>query len=379
MALVLDEDQRMIQDTAREFCSSRAPVAQLRALRDERDPLGYSSDVWKEMVELGFTGINIPETHGGTGFGWQALGVILEEAGRQLSASPLLATSMVGTAALVAGGSDAQKEAWLPRIAAGETTLTLALEEGPHHAPWGSALTAKTDGDAFVLDGRKVFVVDGHSADTLVVVARTSGNPGERDGLTLLLVDGKADGVTRTRTIMSDSRNAANIDFAGVRVAADAVLGGVDAGADVLDAILDRARIGVAAEMLGIADEALSRTIDYLKERTQFGAVIGSFQALKHRAADAYTELQLSRSVVLDALTALDEDRDDVPLVASLAKSRIGETLDLISREAIQMHGGNGMTDEFEIGFYLKRARVLEQLFGSTAFHRARYAELAGF
>ena len=379
MALVLDEDQALIQDTAREFCASRAPVSQLRELRDTQDALGYSAEVWSEMAALGWPGIVIPEAHGGTGFGWQALGVILEETGRTLTASPLYATVMLGAAALLRGGSDTMKADLLPRVAAGELTLALALEEGPHHAPWGAALTARTDGDGFVLDGEKRFVIDGHSADALVVVARTAGDPGDRDGLTLLLVPGDAEGLTRTRTIMADARNAANVSFAGVRVGADAVIGAVGAGADVLDPVLDGARIGLAAEMLGTATEAFERTVEYLKERKQFGEVIGSFQGLKHRAADAFTELQLSRSVVLDALTALDEERDDVPRLASLAKARMGETLNLISREAIQMHGGIGMTDEYEIGFFLKRARIQEAAFGGERFHRDRYAALSGY
>ena len=379
MALVLDEDQSMIRDTAREFCTSRAPVAQLRKLRDSADPLGYSADTWKEMVDLGWAGIVLPEEHGGTGFGWQALGVILEQTGRQLTASPLFASVALGAGAVLLGGSETQKAALLPEIAEGRRTLALALEETPHHSPLGSTLTARADGDGFVLDGHKQFVLDGHSADTLVVVARTSGHPGDRDGLTLLLVDGDAEGVTRTRTITADSRNAARIDFAGVRVPAGAVLGSVDAGADVLEPVLDRGRICLAAEMLGSAEEAFERTVAYLQERKQFGTLIGSFQGLKHRAADTFTELQLARSTVLDALTALDEGRDDIPLVASLAKARMSETLNLVTREAIQMHGGIGMTDEYEIGFFIKRARVTEQALGNAAFHRDRYAELAGY
>ena len=379
MAFVLDEDQALIRDTAREFCASKAPVTQLRALRDEADALGYSAETWREMSELGWPGIVIPEAHGGTGFGWQALGVILEETGRTLTASPLYATVMLGAAALLRGASDAQQAEWLPRVATGEVTLALALEEGPHHAPYGSALTAKADGDGFVLDGAKCFVIDGHSADALIVVARSSGSAGDRDGLSLFIVPADAAGVTRTRTTMADSRNAANISFEGVRVAGDALLGALGEGAETLDPVLDGARIGMAAEMLGSATEAFERTVAYLKERTQFGEVIGSFQGLKHRAADAFTELEISRSVVLDALTALDEGRDDIAKLASLAKSRMGETLNLISREAVQMHGGIGMTDEYEIGFFLKRARVQEAAFGGERFHRDRYAALSGY
>jgi alkylation response protein AidB-like acyl-CoA dehydrogenase len=378
MALTLDEDQSLIQDTAREFCTTRTPVAQLRALRDRQDPLGWDADSWRAMVELGWAGIAVPEAHGGTGFGWQALGAILTETGRQLTASPLLATVVVGTAALLRG-SPAQQAAHLPAIAAGERTFALALEEGPHHAPFAVATSARRDGEAFVVDGHKTFVLDGHVADVLLVVARTSGASGDRDGLTLLLVPGDAAGVTRVRTHLADSRNAANLTFEGVRVPADAVLGTVDDGAAILEPVLDHARIALAAEMLGTAEEAFSRTVSYLQERKQFGVVIGSFQGLKHRAADLYAELQLARSVVLDALSALDEARDDVPQLASLAKAKVGEVLHAVSNEAIQMHGGIGMTDEFDIGFYLKRARVAEAAFGTVRFHRDRYAALSGY
>ena len=378
MALTLDEDQSLIQDTAREFCTTRAPVAQLRALRDRQDPLGWDADTWRAMVELGWAGIAVPEAHGGTGFGWQALGAILTETGRQLTASPLLATVVVGSAALLRGNAE-QQAAHLPAIAAGERTFALALEEGPHHAPCSIATSARRDGDDFVVDGRKTFVLDGHVADVLLVVARTSGASGDRAGLTLLLVPGDAAGVTRVRTHLADSRNAANVTLEGVRVPADAVLGTVDDGAAILEPVLDHARIALAAEMLGTAEEAFARTVSYLQERKQFGVVIGSFQGLKHRAADLYAELQLARSVVLDALSALDEDRDDVPQLASLAKAKVGEVLHAVSNEAIQMHGGIGMTDEFDIGFYLKRARVAEAAFGAVRFHRDRYAALSGY
>lgn len=378
MALVLNEDQALIKDTAHEFCASRANVEQLRQLRDSGDALGYGADTWKQMADLGWAGIVVPESHGGTDFGWMALGAVLEEQGRHLTASPLFATVVLGASALLLGGSSQQQELLGP-LAAGELTLALALEEGPHHQPYGSTLQARRDGEGWVLDGRKTFVIDGHSADKLIVVARTSGEAGTRDGLSLFLVDAGAAGVTRTRTIMADSRNAANIELAQVRVDSNALIGGVDQGAEILDPVLDRARACMAAEMLGGAQEAFDRTIAYLKERKQFGVLIGSFQALKHRAADMFTEIELARSTVLDALSALDEGRDDVSLLASLAKAKTGQALHQISLEALQMHGGVGQTDEFDVGLFLKRARVQEQAFGGRAFHQDRYAHLAGF
>jgi alkylation response protein AidB-like acyl-CoA dehydrogenase len=232
-----------------------------------------------------------------------------------------------------------------------------------------------------VLNGSKTFVLDGNSADKLVVAARTAGNPGDRDGITLFLVDLAAPGVTVNRTRMADSRNAANIELNAVEVDKDAVIGGIDKGADVLDPALDIARIGLSAEMLGSLQECFERTVQYLKEREQFGVPIGSFQALKHRAADMFCEVELSKSCVLEALTALDEGRDagEIAKLASLAKAKVGETFNRVSREGIQMHGGIGMTDEFDIGFFLKRAAVAEQTFGDVNFHRNRYGDLEGY
>jgi acyl-CoA dehydrogenase len=307
--------------------------------------------------------------------------VVTEETGRTLTASPLVASVWVGGTLINLGGSDAQKSELLPAIAAGELLLALALEESHRHNPYGIATKAERSGDGYVLNGSKTFVLDGNSADKLVVAARTAGNPGDRDGITLFLVDLAAPGVTVNRTRMADSRNAANIELNAVEVDKDAVIGGIDKGADVLDPALDIARIGLSAEMLGSLQECFERTVQYLKEREQFGVPIGSFQALKHRAADMFCEVELSKSCVLEALTALDEGRDagEIAKLASLAKAKVGETFNRVSREGIQMHGGIGMTDEFDIGFFLKRAAVAEQTFGDVNFHRNRYGDLEGY
>lgn len=379
MALVLNEEQRLLRDTARDFVSENAPVETLRKLRDERDPVGYSKQLWQQMAELGWAGIILPEEFGGLEFGYQGLAAVVEETGRTLTASPLFATVVLGATTLVLGAARAIKTELLPAVAAGQTTLALALEESPYHDPAGVAMRAARHDDRFRLSGRKTFVFDGHIADKLIVVARTAGEPGVASGLTLFLVDGDANGVRRERTIMVDSRNAANIHFDDVEVDAAAVIGEIDRGYDVLEPVLDRARIMLAAEMLGTATEAFERTVAYLKEREQFGVKIGTFQALKHRAAHLFTELELCRSVMLDACSAIDDNRDDVAKMASLAKTKVGDTLHCISNEAIQMHGGIGMTDEFEIGFFLKRARVQEQALGSQSFHRDRYARLSGY
>jgi alkylation response protein AidB-like acyl-CoA dehydrogenase len=379
MALVLNEEQRLLQDTAKEFLSSNAPVETLRQLRDSRDELGYSNELWQQMAELGWASIILPEQYGGLDFGFLGLGTVLEETGRTLAATPLLSSAVIGASALLLGGNDLQKESLLPEIAAGQLTLGLALEESNHHNPAGVAMTATNKGDHYLLTGRKLFVVDGHSADKLIVVARTSAEPGDSAGLSLFLVDGQAEGLTRKRTIMADSRNAANLEFENVRVATAQLLGNVDEGWAVLEPTLDRARVALAAEMLGSAWEAFERTVEYLKERDQFGAKIGSFQALQHRASQMFIELELARSVVLQALSTVDEQPDQLPLLASLAKARLNDVAKLVTNEAVQMHGGIGVTDELEIGFFLKRARVAMQLFGDSSFHKDRYASLCGY
>ena len=381
MAMILNEEQTMLKDSAKDFCTTNAPIGQLRKLRDDANPDGFERGTWASMVELGWAAIPWDEEHGGLAFGYKGLGVVTEESGRTLTASPLYASVWVGGTLINVAGSDAQKAEMLPQLAAGEMLLALALEESHKHDPYGISTTATASGDGFILDGRKTFVLDGHVADKLIVVARTSAEVGSRQGLSLFMVDREAQGVAVTRTLMADSRNAANIALSSVQVGNDALLGALDGAADALDQALDIARIGLTAEMLGGIQECFERTVAYLKERKQFGVAIGSFQALKHRAADMFCEIELSKSCVLEALTALDEDRDreEVAKLASLAKAKVGETYNLVSREGIQMHGGIGMTDEFDIGFFIKRAAVAEQTFGDVNFHRNRYGELEGY
>ncbi|XOV82269.1 MAG: acyl-CoA dehydrogenase family protein [bacterium] len=381
MPMILNEEQNMLKDSAKDFCTNNAPIAQLRSLRDGDSAEGFDPGTWNAMVELGWAAIPWGEDHGGLAFGYKGLGVVTEETGRTLTASPLYASVWVGGTIVNLGGSDAQKSAHLPQVAAGELLLALALEEGHRHAPYQIATSAKSGGDGYTISGKKTFVLDGHVANKLIVAARTSGDAGARDGISLFLVDADADGVTITRTKMADSRNAANIELNDVKAGADALIGELDKGADVLDPALDIARIGLSAEMLGSLQECFERTVEYLKERKQFGVPIGSFQALKHRAANMFCEIELSKSCVLEALTALDEGRDaqEIAKLASLTKAKVGETFNLVSREGIQMHGGIGMTDEFDIGFFIKRAAVTEQTFGDVNFHRNRYGELEGY
>jgi alkylation response protein AidB-like acyl-CoA dehydrogenase len=379
MSLVLSEEQELLRNTAREFLAENSPVKAFRRLRDEQDPVGFSRSLWKEMGELGWAGIVVPEELGGAGLGYAELGVVLEECGRTLAATPLVSTTLLGGNAVLLGGNELQKKEILPAVAKSERILALALQEGAHHAPYAIATRAEATSSGYRITGKKTFVLDGHVADSLVVVARVSGSSGERDGLSLFLVPKSARGLEVVRTIMVDGRNAANVTLSGVEVDRSALLGAAGRGADLLDPVLDRATIGLAAEMIGTLTEAFERAIKYLKERKQFGVPIGSFQALKHRAANMFVEVELSRSIVLDALRAIDENRPDVSQLASVAKARVSDAIHLIGNEAVQMFGGIGVTDEEEIGLFLKRARVAELTLGDAAYHRARFAALCGF
>jgi alkylation response protein AidB-like acyl-CoA dehydrogenase len=379
MALVLNDDQQMIKDSAAGFLADKTPVAQLRTLRDSQDADGFSRTAWKEMAEQGFAGVLVPEAHGGVGLGLVAAGVICEQMGRTLTASPMLATAVLGATALVKGGSDAHKAALLPGIADGSLLMALACDEKARHNPRYVETTATPSGNGWKLSGTKTFVLDGHVADKLIVAARTSGEVGSSKGITLFVVDAKAAGVTRERTIMVDSRNAANLTLHDVQVSGDDVLGPVDGGFALLDQVLDAGRVCLAAEMLGVSSEAFDRTVDYLKNRDQFGKKIGEFQALQHRAAHLFCEIELGRSVVLKALQALDDGDVRGPALASLAKAKLGEVTKLATNEAVQMHGGIGMTDDFDIGFFMKRARAAAETFGDHAFHGDRMARFAGY
>ena len=358
MTFTLNEEQRLLKDAARAFCSEQAPVSRLRKQRDEKKN-GRDPELWREMAQMGWAGILLPEEYGGARLGYVGLGVVLEETGRTLVVSPLHSTAMIGASALMLGGSDAQKAEWLPIIAAGDVIVALAVDEGAHHAPGKSAL--KVSGGK--LSGQKAYVADGHIADAFVIST----------GDAVYLAKADAPGISRRDLVTVDSRGAADVTFNNTPVE---TLGG---GAVLRDQILDRARIGLAAEMLGQAQAAFEITSEYLKTRKQFGQVIGGFQALQHRAAKMFTELELTRSCVYAALDALDRNVENIAEYASLAKARAGETLHLVSNELVQMLGGIGMTDEHDAGLYLKRARVAEGLYGGASFHRDRYAKLLGF
>jgi alkylation response protein AidB-like acyl-CoA dehydrogenase len=360
---VLTEEQSMLRDAAKSWVQEKSPVTAFRKMRDSGAELGYDVNAWNEMAEMGWAGVIIPEEYGGSNFGYLSLGLVLEELGRTLTASPLIASGLGGASALILGGSDAQKSEWLPKLADGSAVATLAVDEGPHHNP--EKVAAEVKGGK--LTGKKVFVLEGMAADVFVVSAKENG------AIELYLVKADGPGVTRTRLSLADSRGAANVEFNGA--AAEKLNG----GAALLEKVLDRARAGLAAEMLGAANQAFETTLEYLKTRVQFGQVIGSFQALQHRAAKMFTELELSRSAVEAALAAIDNDSPDVPELVSLAKAKMGDTFHLVSNEMVQMHGGIGMTDAHDAGFYLKRARAAEAAYGNQAYHRDRSARIQGY
>ena len=379
MKLILTEEEQFLKDTAKNFAEERSPITHFRALRDNSDPIQWDKDMWSEMSKLGWPGIMIPEEYGGSNFGLSGICVVLQECAKTLTPSPLFASGVLGAYAINKYGTNEQKEKYLPLIASGELTTSIAVDESSHHNPYDSELIAKKNSDEYVLSGKKTFVIDGTSSDLLIVLARTSGEKGDSTGLTLFIVDSNADGIDRIKLDMADSRNYANIIFDNVKISSKNILGDVEAGGEAIDDILDIGRIAMSAEMLGNSEAAFDTTLDYLKQRKQFGALIGSFQALQHRAAEMFCEIELTKSSVIAAMRAADERSNDVQRLSSLAKTVAGETLHLVSNEAIQMHGGIGVTDEYDIGFFLKRARVAEQIFGSAKFHTERYANLSGF
>ena len=374
MALVLSEEQSMLRDSARGLISDKAPVSHLRHLRDSKDATGFSRELWKSFAEMGFAGLLVPEQFGGSGLGCVEAGIVMEEIGRTLMPSPFLSTAVLAVSALSRGGSAAQKSEHLPKISAGQLLAALAVDEGTKHRPLQTKLQAVRSGNGFKLNGSKAFVVDGHVADLLIVAARTAGSAGERNGLTLFLVDPRSKGIATERTIMVDSHNAARIDFENVEVNADHVLGEVDQGFALLDGVLNIGRVAVASELVGLSEEVFGRTVSYLKERKQFGKAIGEFQALQHRAAQLYIDIEITRAAVLKAHQTLDVDFANAASAGAVAKARAGTTAARAVQEGVQMHGGMGMTDQFDIGFFMKRARVCEELFGDANFHADQLA-----
>ena len=374
---LLTDDQRMLQETAASFLAEEGSIAkQLRHWRDIACKDGFGHGLWKQFAELGLTGICIPESHGGLGLGATEAALVLEEIGRNLTPSPFLATAVVAARA-IEGTQHADR--WYPGILSGEAVLALAVDEGPRHAPEETALDAKRQGNGFVLNGAKQFVVQGGSADMIVTAARTGRSPGEREGLTLFAVPKKAAGLAVDNVALVDSSKAARLTFTNVELDADAVVGDVDYGWQPLQRGLSTGRAGAAAELVGVASGASAMTLEYLRQRKQFGKLIGEFQALQHRAAHLYAEIEIARAAAFKAAALFDGGDDGAELYVSVAKAKAAEVANLAVREGVQMHGGIGMTDEHDIGLFMKREAVLGELFGDVYFHRNRVAELSGY
>ena len=375
--MTLTEDQRLLQDTVRPFMADEGAIkTQLRHWRDTACTDGYGTALWKQFAELGLTGILIPESHGGAGLGAVEASLVLEEIGRNLTPSPFLTTAVAAVRALE---GSAQAERWFSGILAGDTVAALAIDEGKHHDPANVALEAKRQGNGFVLNGAKQFVVHGNSADVVLVAARTAGSPGEADGVTLFAIEKGTEGLDVERLALADSSKAARLQLNNVSLDADAVIGDIDGGWSPLFRALNAGRAGAAAELVGVAAGASEMTFEYLKQRKQFGKLIGEFQALQHRAAHLYGEIEIARAAALKAAQLLDSGDANAELFVSVAKAKAGRVSALAVQEGVQMHGGIGMTDEHDIGLYMKREAVLSELFGSPRFHANRVADLSGY
>ena len=379
MPLYHDDDQAMLAETAAQFMTEEGAIAkQLRHWRDRECKDGFGHGLWKQMAEMGFTGMLVAEEDGGLGMGHVEAGILLEEIGRNLTPSPFLTSSVLAATALGHASADARGR-WLPGLVAGDSVFAVAIDEGVKHRPERIATRAEKSGNGFRLSGHKDFVVHGASADMLVVAARTAGDDSDRDGITLFAVPRDAAGMSHQAVRLVDSSMATHTRFDGVELDGDAVIGEVDGGRAVLDAMLMAGRIGAAAEGVGVARGAMDMTVAYLKQRKQFGRLIGEFQALQHRAAHLYSEVEIARAATIKAAQLLDAGSERADLMASVAKAKVAKVAGLAVREGVQMHGGIGMTDEYDIGLYMKRDRALQEFLGDQYYHAGRVAELSGY
>jgi alkylation response protein AidB-like acyl-CoA dehydrogenase len=367
MPLYLTDDQNMLRDSAREFLAAEGSIGkQLRKYRDMNCKDGFGHALWKQFGEMGFTGILVDEADGGLGLGHVEAGIVLEEIGRNLTPSPFLITAVAVVEAL---RGTAVRERWLPGILSGDTVAALALDEGPKHRPEATSMRAERSGNGFRLSGLKQFVVQGASADFFVVAANTD------EGLSLFVVEKEAKGLSVEGVRLADSSIGARLEFDNVEVDADALIG----GAEVLSRVLNAGRAGAASEMVGLGSAAMGMTVEYLRQRKQFGKLIGEFQALQHRSAHLYSELEIARAAALKAQQLLDEGSEEAEAMVSVAKAKCGRVSTLAVQEGVQMHGGMGMTDEYDIGLYMKRDRVLNELFGDANYHADKLARLKGY
>ncbi len=379
MALYHNEDQAMLAETASQFMADEGAIAkQLRHWRDRECKDGFGHALWKQMAELGFTGILVGEDDGGLGMGHVEAGIVLEEIGRNLTPSPFLTSSVLAATALKHASTDLRGR-YLPGLVSGDSVFAVAIDEGAKHRPERIACKAERSGNGFKLSGKKDFVVHGASADMIVVAARTSGSDSDSDGVTLFAVPKDAAGISHDAVRLVDSSIATHTTFEDVELDGDAVIGEVDGGRTVLNALLMAGRVGAAAEGVGVARGAMDMTIGYLKQRKQFGQLIGEFQALQHRASHLYSEVEIARAAVIKAQQLLDAGSERADLMASVAKAKVSKAAGLAVREGVQMHGGIGMTDEYDIGLYMKRDRALQEFLGDAYYHANRVAELSGY
>ncbi len=379
MPLYHDDDQAMLAETASQFMAEEGAIArQLRHWRDRKCKDGFGHALWKQFAEMGFTGMMLDEDDGGLGMGNVEAGIVLEEIGRNLTPSPFLSSAVLAATALKHGSNDLRGR-WLPPLVSGEHVYAVAIDEGPKHRPETIACKAERSGNGFRLSGRKDFVVHGASAEMIVVAARTSGSDSDSDGVTLFAVPQDAAGMHHDSVRLVDSSMASHVTLDGVELDGDAVIGEVDGGRAVLNRVLMAGRVGAAAEGVGVARGAMDMTVDYLKQRKQFGRLIGEFQALQHRAAHLYSEVEIARAATMKAAQLLDADDERADLMASVAKAKVAKTAGLAVREGVQMHGGIGMTDEYDIGLYMKRDRALQEFLGDQYYHAGRVAQLSGY
>ena len=372
MTLILNEEQKLLKTSTKEFLESKSPLSALRTLRDNGFET-YNKDLWIEMVEMGWTALIIPEKYNGLNFGYVGLGQVLEEMGRKLTVSPILSSVLMSSTLISLSKNESLKAKLFQEIMNGSKLISVAHEEGNYHNPEISKTTLKKDNDGFILSGEKKFVLDGSVSNYFIVSAID-----DNKNINICLVDAKAVGIKRNHKVHMDSRTYSDITFDNVKVTKDDFLSKSDDGKLIMDKTLDITRIGLAAEMLGSVQEAFDITMSYLKEREQFGVKIGSFQALQHRSALMFGEIELCKSIVLKSLQLIDQNKD-ISKTASLAKAKLGSTFKLVSNEAIQMHGGIGVTDDADIGFFLKRARVIEKILGDTNYHLDRLSKMKGY
>jgi len=370
MSLVINEEQNMLKSSAKELLDLKSPISLMRKLRDDNYNQ-FDSDLWKEMVEMGWTALTIPEEYNDLNFGYVGLGQVIEEMGRKLTVSPMISTVLVSTSMISMSKNDVLKSKLFDEIMSGNKLCTLAHEESSHHSPNIDLSIISNNNEKFILNGKKRFVIDGSISDYLIVSANSEFN----GSLELIVIDSKSKGITFNNKVHMDSKIYSDITFNNVEFSKDNFLSVDSDGQKILNKTLDIACVGLAAEMLGIIQQAFEMTMQYLKEREQFGVKIGSFQALQHRSAIMFGEIELCKSIVLKALQAIDSNDKNLSELASLAKSKLGLTSKLVTNEAVQMHGGIGVTDDADISFFLKRSRVLQRIFGDSNYHLDRVAK----